>query len=126
MNQRNHLWQRYQGVSCVAYVHVLPVTVHVQQEVGGADRQRDLVPEAVGKAVGEGLRARLAFEAVVVADLLSHAAALQLKVTAVEENRSEVKDAQGSQGRAIWIQDSYWRTVFFFFYFFQKKKIKNL
>lgn len=90
----------------MAYVRVLPVTVHVQQEVGGADRERDLVPEAVGKAVGEGLRARLSFEAVVVADLLSHAAALQLKVTAVEENRSEVKDAQGSQGRALWMQDT--------------------
>lgn len=66
----------------------------MQQEVGGADRERDLVPEAVGKTVGEGLRAWLAFEAIVVADLLSYAAALQLKVTAVEKKRPEVKDTQ--------------------------------
>lgn len=65
----------------------LPVTVDMQQEVGGADGQSDLVPEAISQAVGEGLGARLAFEAVVIADLLSHSAALQLKVTA-EENRS--------------------------------------
>jgi len=65
-------------------VCVLPVTVHVQQEVGGADGEGDLVPLAVGEAVGEGLGARLAFEAVVVADLLPHPAALQLKVTAEE------------------------------------------
>lgn len=58
----------------------------MQQEVGGADGERDLVPLAVGEAVGEGLGARLAFEAVVVADLLSHPAALQLKVTAGEED----------------------------------------
>lgn len=55
--------------------------------MGGADGESDLVPEAVSQAVGEGLGARLAFEAVVIADLLSHAAALQFKVTAAE-NRS--------------------------------------
>lgn len=65
----------------------LPVTVDVQQQVGGADGESDLVPEAVSQAVGEGLRARLAFEAIVIADLLSHSAALQFKVTAAE-NRS--------------------------------------
>lgn len=55
--------------------------------MGGADGESDLVPEAVSQTVGEGLGARLAFEAVVIADLLSHAAALQFKVTAAE-NRS--------------------------------------
>lgn len=61
---------------------VLPVTVDMQQKVGGADGEGDFVPLSVGEAVGEGLRPRLAFEAVVVTDLLSHPAALQLKVTA--------------------------------------------
>lgn len=56
--------------------------------MGGADGESDLVPEAISQAVGEGLRARLAFEAVVIADLLSHSAALQFEVTAAE-NRSE-------------------------------------
>lgn len=70
---------------------VLPVTVDMQQEVGGADGESDLVPEAVGEAVGEGLGAWLAFEAVVVTDLLSHSAALQLKVTAAEEGRRDVR-----------------------------------
>lgn len=67
---------------------MLPVAVHVQQEVRGADGESDLVPLAISQAVGEGLGARLAFEAVVVADLLPHAAALQLKV-AVEEERND-------------------------------------
>lgn len=61
--------------------------------MGGADGESDLVPLAVSEAVGEGLGARLAFVAVVVADLLSHPAALQLKVAAGEERRSEVRDA---------------------------------
>lgn len=61
---------------------LLPVTVNVQQEVGGADGEGNLVPLAIGQAVGEGFGARLAFEAVVVADFLSHAATLQFKVTA--------------------------------------------
>lgn len=52
--------------------------------MGGADGEGDLVPEAVSQAVGEGLGAWLAFEAVVIADLLSHSAALQFKVTAAE------------------------------------------
>lgn len=69
---------------------VLPVTVDMQQEVGGADGESDLVPEAVSEAVGEGLGARLAFEAVVVTDLLSHSAALQLKVTVAEKGRRDV------------------------------------
>ena len=60
----------------------------MQQQVGCADGEGDLVPLAISEAVGEGLRARLAFEAVVVADLLSHTAALQLKVTAAEDERS--------------------------------------
>lgn len=64
---------------------MLPVTVDVQQEVGGADGEGDLVPLAICEAVREGLGARLAFEAVVVADLFSHSAALQLKVAAGEE-----------------------------------------
>lgn len=56
----------------------------MQQQVGGADGEGDLVPEAVGQAVGEGLGARLAPGAVVVADLLPHAAALHFKVAAAE------------------------------------------
>lgn len=75
---------------------VLPVAVDVQQQVGGADREGDLVPLSVGEAVGEGLGAWLAFEAVVVADLLSHPAALQLKVAAEEEGRSEARRAQSA------------------------------
>lgn len=59
--------------------------------MGGADGESDLVPLAVSEAVGEGLGARLAFVAVVVADLLSHPAALQLKVAAGEETSSEVR-----------------------------------
>lgn len=54
--------------------------------MGGADGESNLMPLAVSKAVREGLRARLAFEAIVVADLLSHPAALQLKVTARKED----------------------------------------
>lgn len=79
------------GELCVQRACVLPVTVDVQQEVGGADGESDLVPQAIGEAVREGLRARLAFEAVVVADLLPHSTALQLKVAAAarEETRSE-------------------------------------
>lgn len=50
--------------------------------MGGADGEGYLMPVAIGKAVGEGLGTRLAFEAVVVPDLLSHTAALQLKVAA--------------------------------------------
>lgn len=50
--------------------------------MGGADGEGDFVPLAISEAVGEGLRSRLAFEAVVVADFLSHSAAFQLKVTA--------------------------------------------
>lgn len=75
----------------VQHARVLPVTVDVQQEVGGADGESDLVPQAIGEAVREGLGARLAFEAVVVADLLPHSAALQLEVAAAarEETRSE-------------------------------------
>lgn len=67
---------------------VLPVAVHVQQEVRGADGESDLVPLTISQTVGEDLGARLAFESVVVADLLPHTAALQLKVTA-EEKRND-------------------------------------
>lgn len=56
--------------------------------MGSADGESDLVPLSISEAVGEGLGARLAFKAVVVADLLPHPAALQLKVTALEERRS--------------------------------------
>lgn len=65
--------------------------------MGGADGESDLVPEAVSETVGEGLGARLAFEAVVVADLLSHPTALQLKITAVEESGSDVRDTGCSE-----------------------------
>ena len=68
-------------------MRVLPVAVDMQKQVGGADCEGDLVPLAISEAVGEGLGAWLAFEAVVVADLLSHPAAFQLKVTAMEEMR---------------------------------------
>ena len=50
--------------------------------MGRADGEGNLMPLAIGEAIGEGFGARLAFEAIVVADLLSHSAALQLKVTA--------------------------------------------
>ncbi len=60
--------------------------------MGGADGESDLVPLAISEAVREGLGARLAFEAIVVADLLSHPAALQLKVTAAEDTRSKVRE----------------------------------
>lgn len=63
-------------------VCVLPVTVNVQKQVGGTDGKGDLVPLAISEAVGEGFRTWLAFEAVVIADLLSHPAAFQLKVAA--------------------------------------------
>lgn len=53
--------------------------------MGGADGEGDLVPLAISEAVGEGFRTWLAFEAVVIADLLPHPAAFQLKVTAGEE-----------------------------------------
>lgn len=74
----------------------LPVTVDVQQQVGGADGESDSVPEAISQAVGEGLGARLAFEAVVIADLLSHSAALQFKVTAAKKKK---KNRSGRQKR---------------------------
>lgn len=63
--------------------------------MGGADGESDLVPLAVSEAVGEGLGARLAFEAVVIADLLSHPAALQLEVTAGEEVRGQRSEVLG-------------------------------
>lgn len=92
-------------------VRVLPVTVDMQQEVGGADGESDLVPQAIGEAVREGLGARLAFEAVVVADLLPHSAALQLKIAAAarEETREVRKKSNTdkmqlkSRGFIIWV-----------------------
>lgn len=93
--------------------------------MGGADGESNLVPEAIGKAVGEGLGARLAFEAVVVADLLSHSTAFQLKVTAGEKKKrgqkSEPLEVQSeeisnvakkqlslkSRGFSIWIRHTF-------------------
>lgn len=59
--------------------------------MGGADGKCDLVPEAIGKAIGKGLRAGLAFEAVVIADLFPHSTTLQLKITATEKKRSDIR-----------------------------------
>lgn len=78
----------------------LPVTVDVQQQVGGADGESDSVPEAISQAVGEGLGARLAFEAVVIADLLSHSAALQFKVTAAKKKKKKQVRASEEAGRS--------------------------
>ena len=67
--------------------------------MGSADGERNLVPEAIGKAVREGLGPRFAFEAVVVADLLSHSTAFQLKVTAGEKQgqKSELLEVESEE-----------------------------
>lgn len=71
-------------------MHVLPVTVDMQQKVGGADGEGDLVPLSISQSVREWLRSWLPLKAVVVADFLSHTTAFQLEVTAKVERIWEI------------------------------------
>lgn len=61
----------------------------MEQEMGGANGQGNLVPLPIGQPVGEGLGAWLPFESVVVANLLPHSTALQLKVAVQEQKKSK-------------------------------------
>ena len=61
----------------------------MEQQVRGADGQGDFMPLTVSQPVGEGLWAWLSVVAVMVADFLPQAAALQLKITAGEKEMGE-------------------------------------
>lgn len=58
----------------------VPVAVDMEEEVRGADGQRDLVPLSVCHAVREGLRPGLPVMYVMVPDLVPQTAALQFKI----------------------------------------------
>lgn len=61
----------------------------MDHEMGGTNGQGNLVPLPVSQPVGEGLGARLPFETVMVANLLPHSTAFQLKVAA-DKKKSEM------------------------------------